>query len=200
MRKSEIFLKDFWFFWFFVFFYYYYQWGWTRPSHSGWAETGPARFSRVGATSSPTVSLSLSFNGFGLDLVEPSRMGRDGSSPLYKWIILQKCEQYAIKKLQIAEESEGEKKKKRVTWHRGFNCEEEIRLVTMEALVEGLVAGVTVVLCWWSCCYYGRCWSYFSGWEESRRSCYCWEGWKLLDEVVVATVIVVSRWQKRKKK
>jgi len=155
---------------------------------------------RLAAQQSLSLSLSLSFNGFGLDLVEPSRMGRDGSSPPYKWIILQKCEQYVIKKLQIAEESEGEKKKKRVTWHRGFNCEEEIRLVTMEALVEGLVAGVTVVLCWWSCCYYGRCWSYLSGWEESRRSCYCWEGWKLLDEVVVATVIAVSRWQRRKKK
>jgi len=190
MRKSEIFLKDFWFFCFY--YYYYYQWGWTRPNHSGWAETGPAQFSRVGATGGPTVSLSLSlslsFNGFGLDLVEPSRMGRDGSSPPYKWIILQKCELYAIKKLQIAEESEGEKKKKRVTWHKGYNCEEE-----------GLVAGVAAVLCWWSC-YYGRCWSYLSGWEESRRSCYCWEGWKLLDEVVVATVIAVSRWQMRKKK
>jgi hypothetical protein len=42
------------------YYYYYYQWGWTRPSHSGWAETGPAQFSRVGATGGPTVSLSLS--------------------------------------------------------------------------------------------------------------------------------------------
>jgi len=154
-------------------------WNGTSPIQSGWGDWRP---------NSLSLSLSLSFNGFGLDLVEPSRMGRDGSNPPYKWIILQKCELYAIKKLQIAEESEGEKKKKRVTWHRGYNCEEE-----------GLVAGVAAVLCWWSC-YYGRCWSYLSGWEESRRSCYCWEGWKLLDEVVVATVIAVSRWQMRKKK
>jgi hypothetical protein len=39
---------------------------------------------RLAAQQSLSLSLSLSLNGFGLDLVEPSRMGRDGSSPLYK--------------------------------------------------------------------------------------------------------------------
>jgi len=188
MRKSEIFLKDFWFFFVFIIIIIINGAGPGPAIQVGLKRDQPNSVGLGRLAAQQSLSLSLSFNGFGLDLVEPSRMGRDGSSPPYKWIILQKCELYAIKKLQIAEESEGEKKKKRVTWHRGYNCEEE-----------GLVAGVAAVLCWWSC-YYGRCWSYLSGWEESRRSCYCWEGWKLLDEVVVATVIAVSRWQMRKKK